>query len=128
MDKQQVFETFRVIRGEAVFNEQEPIQADDAYAAAAKMSARAGLGVDMFTPVDFQRLPRIAISEMASFLQSIESTLAWPIQLMLVLCRLSPKKQTGDRAIAILTMVARLWSLHREPLLRGMRPSRATRA
>eukprot|EP00959_Pyramimonas_sp_CCMP1952_P093975 1965818-Pyramimonas_sp.AAC.1 len=107
MDKQQVVETFRVIREEAEFNELEPIQADDLYATAAKMSARAGLGVDMFTPVDFQRLPRSAISEMASVLQTIESTLAWPIQLMMVL-RLIPKKQTGDRAIGILTMVARL--------------------
>eukprot|EP00959_Pyramimonas_sp_CCMP1952_P253417 5294876-Pyramimonas_sp.AAC.1 len=82
------------------------------------MSARAGLGVDMFTPVDFQRLPRIAVSEMTSVLQSIEPTLAWPIQLMMVLCRLFPKKQTGDRAIVILAMVTRLWSLHRGPLVR----------
>eukprot|EP00959_Pyramimonas_sp_CCMP1952_P330907 6929475-Pyramimonas_sp.AAC.1 len=101
MDKQQVVETFRVIREEAGCNELEPILADDAYATAAKMSARAGLGVDMFTQVDFQRLPRSAILEMASIPQLI------------------PKKQTGDRAIGILTMVARLWSLLREPLVRS---------
>eukprot|EP00959_Pyramimonas_sp_CCMP1952_P426145 8925808-Pyramimonas_sp.AAC.1 len=119
MDKQQVFETFRVVREAAVFNELGPIQADGAHAAAAKMSARAGLGVDIFTPVDFQRLPRMAISEMASILQSIESTFAWLIQLMMALCRLIPKKRTGDRAIGILTVVARFWSLHRGPPVRS---------
>eukprot|EP00959_Pyramimonas_sp_CCMP1952_P356853 7472531-Pyramimonas_sp.AAC.1 len=63
------------------------------------MKASLGLGVDGFTPVDFQRLPPTALQEMPLRLTAIEDTLTWTIQTQVILGKLTPKKTGADRAI-----------------------------
>eukprot|EP00959_Pyramimonas_sp_CCMP1952_P093425 1955367-Pyramimonas_sp.AAC.1 len=65
------------------------------------MKANAGTGVDGFTPVDYERLPAAGLAEMALLLEAVEATLTWPVQVLLILARLTPKKSTGDRAIGL---------------------------
>ncbi|CAK0836733.1 unnamed protein product [Prorocentrum cordatum] len=62
----EVREIFRTIRVAAEMEPLPPIQVDQIYASAKAMKAKAGMGVDMLSPVDFQRLPGPAIAELAA--------------------------------------------------------------
>eukprot|EP00959_Pyramimonas_sp_CCMP1952_P447564 9371492-Pyramimonas_sp.AAC.1 len=78
------------------------------------MKPRAGMGVDAFTPLDFERLPRAGLTEMTLLLEAVEATLTWPTQTLLSIDRLTPKKSNGDRAIGLVSMLGRVWPMIRE--------------
>eukprot|EP00959_Pyramimonas_sp_CCMP1952_P234213 4893933-Pyramimonas_sp.AAC.1 len=82
------------------------------------MKATAGLGVDFLSPVDLQRLPLDAMIEFTDILKSAETLLAWPAQTQLIATLLTPKKSQGDRGIGMISMVGRLWSRVREPIVK----------
>eukprot|EP00959_Pyramimonas_sp_CCMP1952_P049912 1042989-Pyramimonas_sp.AAC.1 len=65
------------------------------------MKAKAGMGIDMVTPVDYQRLPVEGQAELLLILEAVEATLAWPAQTLAVIGKLTPKKTAGDRAIGL---------------------------
>eukprot|EP00959_Pyramimonas_sp_CCMP1952_P333677 6987959-Pyramimonas_sp.AAC.1 len=83
------------------------------------MKGRAGMGVDMLSPLDFERLPDEALAELVLLYQACECHLVWPGQILLILGRLLPKKSNGDRIIGLVSMVGRLWSLIRKPYVRS---------
>eukprot|EP00959_Pyramimonas_sp_CCMP1952_P375535 7865251-Pyramimonas_sp.AAC.1 len=56
---------------------------------------KASTGVDGLTPFDFERLPPAGIAEMALILEAIEATLTWPVQILLILAKLTPKSDFG---------------------------------
>eukprot|EP00959_Pyramimonas_sp_CCMP1952_P319638 6688304-Pyramimonas_sp.AAC.1 len=60
-------------------------------------------------------MPDIALTGLSQLYAVIEETLVWPVQLGLTSGRLLPKKVSGDRVIGLLSMIARIWSLAREP-------------
>ena len=69
----------------------------------------------MFTAVDYQRLPHSAICELALILTAVERQMTWPVQTMLIIGRLILKRVvTKDKAIGLVSMLRRLWSLLRE--------------
>ena len=72
----------------------------------------------MFTPVDLQRLPVTAVSELALIMEAIDNQLTWPVQTMLILGPLTPKRTAEDKAIGLVSMLGRLRSLIREPWVR----------
>eukprot|EP00959_Pyramimonas_sp_CCMP1952_P249037 5205779-Pyramimonas_sp.AAC.1 len=81
-----------------------------------KMRPKLGQGVDRLSPLDIERLPDSALTELSSLFETIEEALAWPIQTQLVIGHMMPKHRgSGDRIIGILTMFARVWSMCREP-------------
>eukprot|EP00959_Pyramimonas_sp_CCMP1952_P236982 4952571-Pyramimonas_sp.AAC.1 len=65
------------------------------------MKAAAGLGADRMTPIDVERLPSVALVELAELLNAIERTLAWPHQTQLIIGKPLPKKLSGDRVIGL---------------------------
>eukprot|EP00959_Pyramimonas_sp_CCMP1952_P192241 4019592-Pyramimonas_sp.AAC.1 len=72
------------------------------------------MGVDAFTPLDFERLPKTGLTEMTLLLEAAEATLTWPTQTLLIIDRLTPKKSNGERAIGLASMLGRVWSMIRE--------------
>eukprot|EP00959_Pyramimonas_sp_CCMP1952_P185201 3872610-Pyramimonas_sp.AAC.1 len=62
------------------------------------------MGVDVLSPTDVERLPDVALDELARMYGVIEETLTWPSQLGLTIGRMIPKKASGDRVIGLLTM------------------------
>eukprot|EP00959_Pyramimonas_sp_CCMP1952_P196134 4100583-Pyramimonas_sp.AAC.1 len=83
------------------------------------MKASTGQGVDFLSPVDLERLPDTALAELALLFTACEACLCWPGQLLLILGGMLPKKVQGDRIIGLVPLLGRLWSLIREPLVRG---------
>eukprot|EP00959_Pyramimonas_sp_CCMP1952_P250228 5230363-Pyramimonas_sp.AAC.1 len=71
------------------------------------MKPRAGLGADQLTPCDIERLPDAGVAELATLFNTAEEFLAWPVQTMIVIGRLLPKKISGDRVIGLITMLSR---------------------
>eukprot|EP00959_Pyramimonas_sp_CCMP1952_P002527 52123-Pyramimonas_sp.AAC.1 len=59
------------------------------------MKARAGLGVDRLSLLDFERLPECAITELVALFTAIEESLTWPWQSLLVIGRFLAKKSGG---------------------------------
>eukprot|EP00959_Pyramimonas_sp_CCMP1952_P378069 7919716-Pyramimonas_sp.AAC.1 len=68
------------------------------------MKGRAGMGVDMLSPLDFERLPDEALAELVLLYQACEYHLVWPGQILLILGRLLPQKSNGDRIIGLVSM------------------------
>ena len=93
IDRGDAQETFRKIREDAQFCSLPPLEADMLSQAAKRIKPKAGLGVDRITPVDYQRLPAAALAELTLILQAVEETLVWPIQTMLIVGKLAPKKK-----------------------------------
>eukprot|EP00959_Pyramimonas_sp_CCMP1952_P382421 8013281-Pyramimonas_sp.AAC.1 len=63
-DLGEVREIFRLIREEAKWDSLPDITVEQVYRSTRSMKAKAGLGVDMMSPIDFQRLPCPAIQEL----------------------------------------------------------------
>eukprot|EP00959_Pyramimonas_sp_CCMP1952_P015952 337208-Pyramimonas_sp.AAC.1 len=78
------------------------------------MKARAGMGIDRLSPLDFERLPDCAIEDLVNLFSAIEASLTWPWQSLIVIGRLLAKKSGGDRVIGLVAMLCRVWSLARE--------------
>eukprot|EP00959_Pyramimonas_sp_CCMP1952_P173558 3626697-Pyramimonas_sp.AAC.1 len=72
----------------------------------------------MLSPGDFERLPDSALAELALLFEACDYHLAWPAQVPMIVGRVLPKKSAGDSIIGLVSMVGRLWSLIREPLVR----------
>eukprot|EP00959_Pyramimonas_sp_CCMP1952_P180063 3765366-Pyramimonas_sp.AAC.2 len=58
------------------------------------------------SPVDFERLPPVALDDLAHSHMAIESEITWPHQVMMTLGRLPPKKTEGYIIIGLLSMFA----------------------
>eukprot|EP00959_Pyramimonas_sp_CCMP1952_P311558 6520374-Pyramimonas_sp.AAC.1 len=63
--------------------------------AAHSFKPKASLGADVLTPLDFERLPDLALDELRVLYSVVEETLVWPSQISLVLGRLLPKQSNG---------------------------------
>eukprot|EP00959_Pyramimonas_sp_CCMP1952_P454761 9470440-Pyramimonas_sp.AAC.1 len=84
---------------DAVCRAFEEVRSRHIRSAAHSFKPRAGLGADVLTPLDYERLPDLALDELRVLFTVVEETLVWPTQVSLVLGRLLPKKSKGDRAI-----------------------------
>eukprot|EP00959_Pyramimonas_sp_CCMP1952_P170968 3572827-Pyramimonas_sp.AAC.1 len=72
-DAGEIREVFRIIRGAAQHDSLPELTPDLVYASAEAMKAKAVLGVDVLSPVDYQRLPLAAMTELTDILRSAES-------------------------------------------------------
>eukprot|EP00959_Pyramimonas_sp_CCMP1952_P187029 3911116-Pyramimonas_sp.AAC.1 len=57
-----------------------PLTADDVRGALKRMKARAGMGIDRLSPLDFERPPDCAIEDLVNLFTDIEASLTWPWQ------------------------------------------------
>ena len=100
-------ELFRQIREIAVHIPPPLITAEMALRGAATMKAKAGLGIDGFAPVDYQRLPEAGTQAFALLLTAIEESLARPVQTPLIAVKLTSKKVGADRGVGSVCMASR---------------------
>eukprot|EP00959_Pyramimonas_sp_CCMP1952_P158435 3313381-Pyramimonas_sp.AAC.1 len=107
LQEESVCQAFADVRAAAVLEPLEPLDIAGIRAAAHAMKPRAGLGVDVLTPLDFERLPDLALDELRGLYAVVEETLVWPSQVSLALGRLLPKNLKGGRVIGVLSMFTR---------------------
>lgn len=93
-----------------------PIGGDDVEAAVSAMKKRTGLGIDMLSPTDIERLPPLGKQAVAMHFDLVETQLSWAWQMLMVRCAAIGKKPGGERLIGILAMLQRVWSKCREPV------------
>ena len=79
-----------------------------------RMSDRTGRGFDNVGPADIRALPRAALSVLRDLYLDIERRCQWPWQLMVNLVALKPKPTSGDRGIALIPWLIRLWTQLRD--------------
>ena len=79
-----------------------------------RMSDRTGRGFDNIGPADIRALPRPALSALRDLYLDIERRCQWPWQLMVNLVALKPKPTSGDRGIALVPWLIRLWTQLRD--------------
>eukprot|EP00959_Pyramimonas_sp_CCMP1952_P328318 6873700-Pyramimonas_sp.AAC.1 len=70
---QDVRELFRQIRVRAVDEPLPQLEVMDVTRAASRMKAKAGMGIDMVTPTDYQRLPVEGQAELLLILEAVEA-------------------------------------------------------
>eukprot|EP00959_Pyramimonas_sp_CCMP1952_P388825 8146731-Pyramimonas_sp.AAC.1 len=78
------------------------------------MKPSPAMGVDRLCSLDVDRLPDIALAELAALLALCEQHQVWPHQILITIGTLLPKKSNGDRVIGLLSHFARMWSQSRE--------------
>ena len=71
------------------------------------------LGMDLISPVDLKGLPCEAKQCLVEVIREVERLGAWPVQTLHVLIALLGKPDGGDRPIALLNMVYRIWTKSR---------------
>eukprot|EP00959_Pyramimonas_sp_CCMP1952_P056290 1175762-Pyramimonas_sp.AAC.1 len=78
------------------------------------------MGLDRLSPIDLERLPDAALTELAQLYNMFEECQTWPWQLMGVVGKLLAKKTVGQfRVIGLICMICRVWSLAREPVVQS---------
>jgi hypothetical protein len=80
-----------------------------------KAPAKAGLGLDSWRPRDWEHLPAALVEGLTSILQEIDTGLSWPSQVLQVLLAFIPKPTGGERPIALMAGLYRLFFKLRKP-------------
>eukprot|EP00959_Pyramimonas_sp_CCMP1952_P208887 4369242-Pyramimonas_sp.AAC.1 len=92
-----------------------PITSHEVRQAIKRLKANTALGADRLRPAGLLRLPDNAPSELAELFNIAEHVQMWPHQLLHTIGVMRAKKDNVDRILGIVTIIARLWSLTREP-------------
>ena len=79
-----------------------------------RLSDRTGRAFDNIGPSDIRALPRPALSWLRDIFLEIERECQWPRQLMVNLICLKPKPTSGDRGVALIPWLIRLWTQLRD--------------
>ena len=98
---------------------------EDLRAARKTMKVNTGRGLDSFGPADLAMLPRAAEQELLDMMLSWENLGAWHWQLELALIVLAAKPQGGERDIALLGVLVRLYGRLRHTPMREWCAKRA---
>ena len=75
-----------------------------------RMRGSAAKGVEQLGKRDLQWLPPSGLQQLTDLYQHVEEQMAWPWQLLMVLVTLTRKASGDDRAIGVVSTLARLWS------------------
>ena len=109
-EAEQLKETFRTIRLRWIRAGYVPPSwdTDDVRRAIRGLGTDKCPGADGWTGRELRMLPDASIHEPTNLLNDIETTMAWPSQVLQVLVVLIPKK-IGDRPISLISLLFKLW-------------------
>ena len=115
-EQNDIIDALCAARAEAFWTELPRIPVSQIVSITRRMSDRTGRGFDNVGPADIRALPRSALSALRDLYLDIERRCQWPWQLMVNLVALKPKPTSGDRGIALVPWLIRLWTQLRDAL------------
>ena len=105
--------------GESVLGGFSAVKAQDVQSAAESYPAKKALGIDAMPVKHTATMPLEILQGTATTLNMVQLAVRWPIQIMLNLVALLPKRLGGSRAVSKTPMLYRLWSIIRSPTLKA---------
>ena len=90
--------------------ERSPIDGADVQKGAMRIPKNTAIGLDHWETRWLRRMDDEAAEGMAHLLNTIETSIAWPIQTLMNIIVLMGKPQGGVRPIALMPMLFRLWT------------------
>ena len=113
-EQNDIIDALCAARAEAFWTELPRIPVSQIVSITRRMSDRTGRGFDNVGPADIRALSRSALSILRDLYLDIERRCQWPWQLMVNLVALKPKPTSGDRGIALVPWLIRLWTQLRD--------------
>ena len=95
-------------------DELPPLGGNDIVKAAASFSSTTSVGCDTVPPRAMSWVSDRLALDIATFLNGVEATGAWPAEVATALVHLIPKPDTGRRPIGVLPSIVRVWERSRK--------------